>query len=152
MIKAGPTLLLAAAVALALAGCETSEPVSISPDEYSRQLFDGVNEQRADAGLSQLTWSDCLAEEAGPRAEKAATEVTLEHEPLASTCMPKTAAGENLSRGDFSPDEIVAKWMNSAGHKANILRPGFEIAGAACVPLPNAAPGLACSLLFEGGD
>jgi len=41
-------------------------------------------------------------------------------------------AGENLAMGDFkNAVEIVALWMNSPGHRANILRPEFKEIGVA---------------------
>lgn len=144
-----------ASAALVLTACAEPAPTPTdlgTPQQYATQLFDGVNEQRAAADLSPLEWSDCLAAKAQPRAQQAAITPTLTHDTLTSTCMDGVAAGENLSRGAFTAGEIVDQWMDSAGHAANIERPGFTIAGVACVPLPESAPGFACSLLFEGGD
>ena len=40
--------------------------------------------------------------------------------------------GENLALGDFSGDiDLVTAWMNSPGHKANILKPAFTEIGVA---------------------
>ena len=33
------------------------------------------------------------------------------------------AAGENAAWGSVSPEEVVNAWMNSEGHRANILNP-----------------------------
>ncbi|EIJ41071.1 Cysteine-rich secretory protein family [Beggiatoa alba B18LD] len=38
-------------------------------------------------------------------------------------------AGENLSVGLQSPNEIMAGWLQSAGHRANILKPEFTVMG-----------------------
>lgn len=138
-----------AAIALALAGC-TSEPMPTSASDYAQQLFNDVNEQRANADLDDVTWNDCLADKAAPRAQTASTQDVLEHEPIQATCTDGNETGENLSKGNFTPQEIVDKWMNSAGHQANILNTNFVDAGVACVPLPNNEPGYACSLIFEG--
>ncbi len=153
------TALLLAAI-LVLAGCSNAAPSTPAPGtpapstpaQYARALFEGVNIERAHSGLSQLTWSECLVDKALPRAQKTLTEEDLSHETLVATCTPDVAAGENLSRGQFTANEIVAKWMASAGHKANILRPGFSEAGVGCVNMPDAPQGFACSLLFEGGE
>ncbi len=135
---------------LALAGCGQSDLGT--PQEYATALFDGINEEREAAHLAPLEWSDCLADKAQPRAQAAAATPTLEHESLVATCLEGVAAGENLGRSDDTPESIVAQWMESPGHAQNITRPGFTIAGIACAPLPDAAAGYACSLLFEGGE
>ena len=142
-----------AGAAVALTACAGDTPADLgTPEQYATQLFDGVNAEREAAGLAPLEWSDCLATKAAPRAEQAATTPTLTHEPLTSSCLDAVASGENLSRGEFTAQEIVDQWMDSAGHAANIEREGFTIAGAACAPLPDSEPGFACSLLFEGGS
>ncbi len=38
-------------------------------------------------------------------------------------------AGENIARGQPTPDVVMNSWMNSAGHKANILNCGFTQIG-----------------------
>ena len=149
----------AVAAALVLAACGNSQPDVLAnyatPQEYARALFDDVNTERMAGGeLGSFTWSDCLAQKALPRAERTLTEDNLSHETLVATCTEGVAAGENLSRGAFTPQEIVAKWMASPGHAQNIERAGFADAGVGCVAISPGDPtkGYACSLLFEGGD
>jgi len=43
-----------------------------------------------------------------------------------STC------GENLAVGQKTPEEVVEGWMNSPGHRANILRSSFKSIGVGC--------------------
>jgi uncharacterized protein YkwD len=38
-------------------------------------------------------------------------------------------AGENIAMGQRSPQEVMKAWMNSAGHRANILSPNFTEIG-----------------------
>lgn len=38
-------------------------------------------------------------------------------------------AAENIAAGQSSPDEVVTSWMNSAGHRENILNPNFNKIG-----------------------
>jgi len=40
-----------------------------------------------------------------------------------------SAAAENIARGQRSPAEVVNSWMNSPGHRANILNPSFNQIG-----------------------
>ena len=38
-------------------------------------------------------------------------------------------AGENIAWGQQSPEEVMQAWMNSEGHRANILNPKFTKLG-----------------------
>ncbi|MGF7015428.1 uncharacterized protein YkwD [Ornithinibacillus bavariensis] len=38
-------------------------------------------------------------------------------------------AGENIAKGQKSPQEVMNAWMNSSGHRANILNPNFDSIG-----------------------
>ena len=40
-----------------------------------------------------------------------------------------SGAGENIAKGQRTPAEVMTSWMNSAGHKANILNCGFKNIG-----------------------
>ncbi|WP_242664935.1 CAP domain-containing protein, partial [Geobacillus zalihae] len=40
-----------------------------------------------------------------------------------------TAAGENIAKGQRTPQEVVNAWMNSEGHRANILNKNFTHIG-----------------------
>jgi uncharacterized protein YkwD len=39
------------------------------------------------------------------------------------------AAGENIAKGQRTPQEVVTAWMNSPGHRANILNKRFTHIG-----------------------
>jgi uncharacterized protein YkwD len=41
--------------------------------------------------------------------------------------------GENLASGQMTPKQVVEGWMNSPGHRANILRPEFTEIGIAYI-------------------
>jgi len=123
----------------------------LGPDEFARELFELTNEERVDAGVAKLEWSDCVAAAAAPRAEVAATTQKLEHEVLVASCHQGAMAGENLSRLDGSPRQVVDAWMASEGHHANLVREDFVISGIACAPVEASAM-YACSQLFEGAE
>ncbi|MNW62469.1 Cysteine-rich secretory protein family protein [compost metagenome] len=38
-------------------------------------------------------------------------------------------AGENIAKGQKSAEEVVKDWMNSPGHKANILNSNYKLIG-----------------------
>jgi uncharacterized YkwD family protein len=44
------------------------------------------------------------------------------------------AAGENIAQGQTSPADVVNAWMNSEGHRANILNPNFTHIGVGYDP------------------
>lgn len=145
---------------LALAAC-TEEPADLTdPEGYARQLFDLSNEERVEQGEEPLVWSDCLAGKAEPRAKKTLTTAELEHELLTEDCHGGDLLGENLSRSDNTPQQVVDAWMGSSGHRANIVSSDFRASGIACVafiadgPVEPGTPndlgaGMACSQLFE---
>ncbi|MED0873548.1 CAP domain-containing protein [Bacillus mobilis] len=47
------------------------------------------------------------------------------------------SAGENIAQGQRTPEEVVQAWMNSAGHRANILNNGFTHIGVGYVESGN---------------
>ncbi len=66
--------------------------------------------------------------------------------PLRAAGYRYSSFGENLfvgTWGQVSPRDVVAAWLQSPGHRANVLRPGFRDVGAALVRAPG---------LFGDGD
>lgn len=47
------------------------------------------------------------------------------------------AAGENIAAGYTSPESVMEGWINSPGHRANILNASFNKIGVACYEVPN---------------
>ena len=47
----------------------------------------------------------------------------------ACQCQPRYALGENLGKGQYTAQEVVADWMNSPGHRRNILESAFSEIG-----------------------
>ena len=139
-------MVAAAVLAMSMTACAAPAPMSV--DALAREMFTLTNAERVEAGLAPLEWSDCLADKAGERAAPFADDPDLAHEPLVATCHERAMAGENLSRTDLPAADVVNKWMGSPGHRDNILRPEFVIAGIACVEGPDGVR--ACAHLFEG--
>lgn len=48
---------------------------------------------------------------------------------FAENSLKYRAAGENLAYGFRTPEALVAAWMNSEGHRRNILDPDFKFVG-----------------------
>ena len=47
------------------------------------------------------------------------------------------SAGENIARGQATPQAVVNAWMNSSGHRANILNSSFTHIGVGYVSSGN---------------
>ncbi|MCB9684082.1 MAG: CAP domain-containing protein [Alphaproteobacteria bacterium] len=48
-----------------------------------------------------------------------------------------TPWGENIAAGYPDPDQVMAGWMSSPGHCANILEPGYAVIGIGYYDLPD---------------
>lgn len=46
-------------------------------------------------------------------------------------------AGENIAQGQKTPEEVVKAWMNSQGHRENIMNPSFTHIGVGYVESGN---------------
>lgn len=106
--------------------------------DYAFQVLTLVNQQRADAGVPALTMDQGLLDVAMARA--AEQTVTFGHTcPNGSSCFDvfpnKSDASywaENAAMGQSSPEAVMNSWMNSSGHKANILNANVTAIGVGC--------------------
>lgn len=108
-----------------------SYPENSHTEDYRQEVLDLVNAQRAKYGLTALEMGDDnLTAAAQTRAEEIAV-VNSHVRPDDSKCftvlkdygVTDTPTGENAAWGSVSPEEVVDAWMNSEGHRANILNP-----------------------------
>ena len=97
------------------------------------QVLNLVNAERAKYGLAPLAWDAVnLAPGAAVRAQEIA--VYFSHtRPDGTSCFTAITnpgmVGENIAAGQRSPEEVVNDWMNSPGHRANILNARFTKLG-----------------------
>ncbi len=91
-----------------------------------------LNAARRDAGLSELELDADLCAAAQEIAQ------SFSHtRPDGSSCftileefgISYRAAGENIAMGQRTPEEVMDGWMNSSGHRANILNGTFTSIG-----------------------
>lgn len=95
-----------------------------------------VNAARRDAGLSELELDADLCAAAQARAQEIAQSFSHTR-PDGSSCftileefgISYRAAGENIAMGQRTPEEVMDGWMNSSGHRANILNGAFPSIG-----------------------
>lgn len=103
---------------------------------FAEQVVALVNAERAKAGLKPLILDTEIASAALTRAKE--TEISFSHTRpdgrafstvLTDNGIRFRGAGENIAWGQRSPEEVMNGWMNSAGHRANILNPNFTKIG-----------------------
>lgn len=99
----------------------------------ANEALDLVNEERAEAGLSDLSWSNGLAAAANVRAEEL-PDLFSHTRPDGSdwyTVDANIMFGENLAEFYNTPEEVVDAWMNSPSHKENIMDGEYGTCGIA---------------------
>ena len=114
-----------------------SYPENSYTSNYRQEVLDLVNAERAKYGLQPLVMGDAkLTAAAQQRAEEIATvnshvrpNGTKWYTVLSEYGVTDAAAGENAAWGSVSPEEVVNAWMNSEGHRANILDPEARAMG-----------------------
>lgn len=114
----------------------TTAPINPSNNSYADEVLRLVNIERNKAGLSNLTTTSSLTAAANKRAQETKTSFshTRPNGTKFSTVLQEygvsyRAAGENIAYGQRSPQEVVTGWMNSPGHRANILNGSFNKIG-----------------------
>ena len=107
-------------------------PVSsgLSMSAMAAEVAAQVNAERVKYGLSSLTVSDELTRAACVRASEIVRQFSHTR-PDGSSCFTVSGAayGENIAKGQSSADRVMAAWMSSEGHRANILRESYGSIG-----------------------
>ncbi len=107
--------------------------------DYAYKVLELVNKERAKQGVKALTMDKSLLETAMKRAEEIVVYFDLDHErPNGSSwdsSITKTQyyrAAENIAEYQTTPESVMTSWMNSPGHKANILNSNYTCIGIGC--------------------
>jgi uncharacterized protein YkwD len=96
--------------------------------DLASAVASATNAQRVAAGLKPLAYRSCSVPASW--AVHMASAGSLTHNSMMtvlSSCGGTSTAGENIAAGYTSVGAVTSGWMNSAGHKANILNPNFKI-------------------------
>ena len=113
----------------------------LTPGDLARtaaEVVDLTNRQRAGAGLPPLTTDPLLTTAAQAHSADMVARVFYSHtspegrqpwDRAADAGARRHSIGENIACGQRSPAEVVDGWMNSPGHRANILKPDFTHIG-----------------------
>lgn len=103
---------------------------------FVRQVVNLVNQERAKAGLSPVTADTSIQAAAQVRAKE--IEKSFSHTrpdgssfstALTQQGVTYRGSGENIAWGQKTPEQVMNGWMNSDGHRANILNKNFTKIG-----------------------
>lgn len=119
-------------------GQPPADSASEEARRMERMIFDLVNDERRERGLDPLEWDDQLATLGREWSRRMADRGTLEHqdpERMLERSEGFTGVGENIftASGPVRASTIHVGWMRSDGHRANVLRDGFERLGVGVV-------------------
>lgn len=133
---------------------ETSKPVTSTPSttpsqpsesagtteqsNFASEVVKLVNKERANVGLKPLTVHAKLTTVALDKAKDMSNNNYFSHtspthgspfDMMKAYGISYGYAGENIAKGQRTPQEVMNSWMNSQGHRENILSPNFTMIG-----------------------
>lgn len=107
-------------------GSESADTVAA----YEQEVFDLVNQIREENGLEPFMYNETLAETARAHSQDMIDRNFFDHtnpdgkspfDRMRDNGLSYSMAAENIAVGYPSPEAVVEGWMNSEGHRANIL-------------------------------
>jgi uncharacterized protein YkwD len=109
----------------------------IEPTSQETEILNLTNQVRVEAGLKPLKINSLLMKEARDQSDSMAHESTLCHtigEGNFETRMTRSGysyrnVGENIAQSRSSAYDVIQMWMNSEGHRSNIMDAHFEDIG-----------------------
>ncbi|MDF2948409.1 MAG: putative Calcium-chelating exported protein [Sedimentibacter sp.] len=123
-----------------------SPTANVSFEEKVAQL---VNIEREKNGLQPLTFDSSISNVARTKSKDMADNNYFAHQSptygsagdmLSNFGIKWSAWGENIASGQDTPEEVVNAWMNSEGHRANILSQNFGKIGVGYVTNTSGTP------------
>ncbi|GAA1426417.1 hypothetical protein GCM10009616_00860 [Microlunatus lacustris] len=114
-----------------------AQPVGTTPvapsaaDRYADDVVVATNAERASRGLAVLAAQTCVDSSAQAQARRMAAEGRMFHQdlqPLLQGCGLRAVA-ENVAAGYPSGAAVTQGWLNSPGHRANLLNAKFTLLG-----------------------
>ncbi|MCG2731279.1 MAG: CAP domain-containing protein [Acetobacterium sp.] len=118
----------------------TDTPFIEATSPFEAQVIALVNQERASRNLGLVSSDPILTTAAQIRAQEI-IQLFSHTRPNQTSCftvlnevgITYNMAGENIAAGYASPEAVMAGWMNSEGHRANILNPEFKKLGVGYV-------------------
>lgn len=108
---------------------------------FESEMLELCNQQRRANGKPDLALNKTLCANAAVRAEEISRDDWFSHQrPDGTMCFTAVTVdymtcGENIAYGTRTASATVAAWMDSPGHRANILSDEFTQAGFGCYEL-----------------
>lgn len=105
---------------------------------FASEVVNLVNQERSKAGLKPLTVHAKLTTVALDKAKDMSNNNYFSHtspthgspfDMMKAYGISYGYAGENIAKGQRTPQEVMNSWMNSQGHRENILSPNFTMIG-----------------------
>ena len=121
---------------------QAAKTAAASNAGVSGEILNLVNKERAANGLSALTLDADLSAAAQAKAEDMYRKGYFSHtsptygspfDMMKSFGISYRTAGENIAKGQKTPAAVMSAWMNSDGHRKNILGSGFTKLGVGYV-------------------
>ena len=115
---------------------------STSVLDYEQQVVTLVNAERAKYGLAALTLDETLCGYARVKSQDMHDQSYFSHtsptygspfDMMRAFGVSYRTAGENIAMGYATPAAVVEAWMNSEGHRANILSANYTTLGVGYV-------------------
>lgn len=109
---------------------------------FTKEVAELVNQERAKAGLAPLQFDAALSKVATAKAADMAQNNYFDHnsptygspfDMMKQFGISYMTAGENIAMGQQSPQEVMTQWMNSEGHRQNIMNGSFTKIGVGYV-------------------
>jgi len=120
-----------------------------SNSSYEQRVVQLVNVEREKNGLNPLVLDSSISNVARAKSKDMADNNYFAHQSptygsagdmLRNFGINWSAWGENIASGQNTPEQVVNAWMNSEGHKANILSTNFGKIGVGYVTDSNGTP------------
>ncbi|RLL40370.1 hypothetical protein D8M04_19225 [Oceanobacillus piezotolerans] len=114
--------------------------------QFEQEVVELTNQERAKQGLAPLEIDTELSKVAREKSNDMAVNNYFDHnspkygspfDMMKSFGISYKTAGENIAKGQRTPAEVVNAWMNSEGHRANILNGQFTHIGVGYVENGN---------------
>ncbi|PYZ98915.1 hypothetical protein CR205_10195 [Alteribacter lacisalsi] len=117
---------------------QTSEQTSSELSQFEQEVVRLTNEERAQHGLPELEIAEDVSEVARDKSADMRDQGYFSHDSpthgspfdmLRNYGVSYNAAGENIAAGQQTPEQVVDAWMNSQGHRENILSSNYTEIG-----------------------
>ena len=124
----------ASALAYATASGKSAQTAVVYSPSLADEVVRQVNAERARAGLRALRVSAELSRAARVRAVEITRKFShTRPDGSAWRTVSSAAYGENIAVGQRTADKVMAAWLTSSGHRANMLRASYGSIGVCAV-------------------